>query len=244
MNTDRKTAIVVGVLFIVATVLSLISTALIGPVTGASNYLASAAAQATQVIIGALVEVAAAVAIILIPAMLFSVLRRQHEGLALGYFGIRMMEAITLVFDAISVLLLVSLGQHYVTAGAPAASSFQVSGAVLLAAHNWAFPLNPVVFGPGALLLNGVLYQTRLIPRWLSAWGLLGAVLVFVMGVVGLFGTTLIPLALPIAVQEMVFALWLIARGFTPSAAPSAPAAHEQGTIGKVAAQVIDAGMH
>lgn len=221
MKTYRKTAIVVGVLFIVATVLSLISSSLLGSIIGTPNYLTNVSANGNQVIIGALIELAAAISVVLIPAAMFPVLKHHNEGMALGYFGFRIMEAITLIVGAFSSLLLLSLSQQYVNGGASAVSSYQISGALLLAARNWAFPLNPIVFGPGALMLYSVLYQSNLIPRWLSAWGLIGALMVFVLGLVGMFGTILIFLAIPIGVQEMVMALWLIVKGFNSSAIAS-----------------------
>jgi len=218
MNADRQTAVIVGVLFILATVFSLVSTSIIAPVIGAPDYLVKISANDNQVIVGVLLLLAAAVSIVLIPAMLFPILRRHYEGMALGYFGFRILEAITLVVDAISLLLLMSLSREYVKAGLPAASYFQTSGALLLSAHDWIFPLNPIIFGLGALMFYYLLYRSRLIPRWLSAWGLLGAALVLAFGLLGLFGNILIYLALPIAVQEMALAGWLIVKGFNPSA--------------------------
>ena len=218
MKTYRKTAIVVGVLFIVATALSLISSSMLGSIIGAPNYLTNVAANGNQIIIGALLELAAAISVMLIPAVMFPVLKQHSEGMALGYFGFRILEAVTLFVGAMSALLLLTLSQQYVNVGAPAVSSFQISGALLLAARNWAFPLNPLVFGPGALILYSVLYQADLIPRWLSVWGLIGAAMVFVFGLLGMFGNILIFLAIPIAVQEMVMAVWLIVKGFNPSA--------------------------
>ncbi len=224
MSANRKTAIMVGVLFILATVLSLIGSTLIGSIINTPNYLTTVSANANQVILGALLELAAAISVVLIPALLFPILKQHHEGLALGYFGFRIVEAITLIFGALSALLLITVSQNYVNAGSPAASSFQTSGALLLAARNWAFPLDPTVFGPGALLFYAILYQANLIPRWLSVWGLLGAALIFVLGVLGMFGNLLIFLALPIGVQEMVLAVWLIVKGFNPSAIAAASA--------------------
>jgi hypothetical protein len=233
MKTYRKTAIIVGALFIAATVLSLIGSTLIGnvigsPLTGTGagvpNYLANASANANQMILGVLLELASAISVMLIPAMLFSILKQHNEGVALGYFGFRIIEAVTLILGAIGALLLVSLGQAYVKAGAPAISNYQTLGAVLLAVRTWAFPLDPLVFGPGALLLYALLYQANLIPRWLSAWGFIGAAMVFVMAVVAMFGTLLVYLAIPIGVQELVMAVWLIVKGFNPSAIASGSA--------------------
>jgi len=224
MKTYRKTAIVVGVLFIAATVLSLMSSSILGSIIGTPNYLTNVSANGNQTILGALLELAAAISVMLIPAVMFPMLKQQSEGMALGYFGFRILEAVTLIVGAISSLLLLTLSQQYVNAGAPAVSSFQISGALLLGARNWAFPLNPLVFGPGALILYSVMYQANLIPRWLSIWGLIGAAMVFVFGLLGMFGNILIFLAIPIAVQEMVMAVWLIVKGFQPSASASGSA--------------------
>jgi len=226
MNLARKTAIIVGVLFIFATVLSLISSSLIGAVVNAPDYLVSVSANQNQVIAGVLVLLATAASVFLIPAVMFPILKQYNEGIALGYFGFRIFEAITFIVDAICSLLLVTLSQEYVNAGAPVASYFQTTGALLLGARNWVFPLNPIVFGGGALLFYYVLYQSKLIPRWLSAWGLIGAALVLATGVLGIFGNFLTVLALPIAVQEMVMAGWLIIKGFNSLAI--APASQKQ----------------
>ena len=223
MNPKRKTAIIVGVLFIIATVFSLIGTSLIGSVIGAPDYLVNVSANKNQVILGVLFLLACAASVILIPAMMFPILKQHNEGIALGYFGLRIIEAMTFIVDAVSLLLLISLSQEYVKAGVPAASYFQTSGALLLAAHNWAFPLNPIVFGLGALMFYYLLYQSKLIPRWLSVWGLIGAPLVLALGLLGMFGDILVYLALPIAVQEMVLAVWLIVKGFNPSSEPRQP---------------------
>lgn len=221
MHTSKKTAIVVGVLFIIATAASLIATALEGSVLNAPDYLASVSANENQLVIGVLFEVIAAASVVLIPAMLFPILKRHDEGIALGYLGFRILEAMTFIVAVISSLLLITLSREYVKAGAPVSSYFQTSGALLLGARGWAFPLNPIVFGAGALMFYYLLYRSRLIPRWLSLWGLIGAALVLAAGLSGMFGDFLIALALPIAVQEMVMAIWLIVKGFNPSAIAS-----------------------
>ena len=77
------------------------------------------------------------------------------------------------------------------------------------------FILDPLVFGVGALLFYGLLARARIVPLWLSAWGVVGAVLVIAAGLTGLFGSFPYTLAVPIAVQEMVLAGWLILKGFS-----------------------------
>ena len=216
-HTYRKTAIAVGILFVIATVAALLSTALTSGALDAPDYLARIATQSDQVIAGALLLIAGGISAVLSAALLFPVLRRSGEGLALGYLGVRILEAVTLFVDVVALLLLVTLGRDFVHAGAHAvaASDLTALGAVLQAAHHWAFPLNPVVSGLGALLLYSLLYRSRLVPRWLSVWGLASAALVFVFGLLRMYGGGSLVLALPIGVQEMALAGWLIAKGFS-----------------------------
>jgi hypothetical protein len=87
----------------------------------------------------------------------------------------------------------------------------------LLASNHWVFPLNPTIFGVDAMVLYYLMYGSGLVPKWLSVWGLIGALLGFVSGLTGIFGTQIIYLAVPIAVQEMDLAVWLLAKGFNTS---------------------------
>ena len=102
------------------------------------------------------------------------------------------------------------------------ASNFQTSGALLLTLKDWASILENFPYGLGALFLNYILYQSELIPRWLSVWGLIGATLLLAMGLLRMFGHSVIFLAIPIILNEMVLAIWLIFIGFNSSAIASA----------------------
>ena len=234
MNSPyRRTAIAVGVLFIIATAASLLSTALTSGALDASDYLSRVAAQGDRIVAGALLLVAAGLSVVLIAALLFPILKRYGEGIALAYVGVRILEAVTLVVSVVSLLLLVSVGREYVRVGASAPAALHLSslGAVLQALKDWAFPLNPVVFGPGGLLLYFLLYRSRLVPRWLSVWGFVGVVMVFVFGLLRMYEGGSVALALPIGVQEMVLAVWLIVKGFNVSASESEPVWSARGSV-------------
>jgi hypothetical protein len=169
-------------------------------------------------LVGVLFLLGGALAVVLIPAMMFPILKKQNEGMALGYLVLRVVEGVTQVADALILLTLLSLSQEFVAAGLPVSSSFQTSGALISAANNWATLFDPIVFGLGALIFYYMLYASRLVPRWLSVWGLLGGALVFAFGLMWMFGNEQLYLALPIAVQEMVLAAWLIVKGFNRQA--------------------------
>lgn len=228
MNSYRKTAIIVGALFITATVASLLSTVFLGSTLAASNYLTSVSASQNQVIIAVIFELIAAGSAFGTAVMLFPILKRNTESLALGYVVLRLIENIFYIVGALSLLIILTVGQGYV-AGAFNASYYQPLGTLLLALRDWSIWMGTLIFfGLGSLTLNYLLYQSKLVPRSLSVWGLIGAALVLLYGLVGLFSLTpnmissiLTILALPIAVQEMVFAVWLIVKGFSPSALAS-----------------------
>ena len=154
-------------------------------------------------------------------------LKKHHEALALGSVGFRVVEGMLYILGVVGMLSLLTLSQEYVKAGASNASIFQVSGTLLLAIKEWAGQLGVITFTVGAMMYYYVFYQSKLIPRWLSGWGILAAAaslaaaLLAITGLVIPFSTVFIVLQLPIAVQEMVLAVWLIAKGFNPSAVGS-----------------------
>ena len=227
MNTYRKTAISVGVLFIIGTVAGMISLGVFtDPILGAPNYLAGVSANEAKVIMGALLELVMGVALVGMALAVYPVLKKFSAPLAIGYFGARIVELVIYIIGVVSLLTLVTLSQEFAGAGDPSAAYFQITGTLLLAVRDWGghAVLDVAVFPLGALILNYVLYRARLTPRWLSAWGLVGAVLYWTAGLLVLFElitpleTIHIALQAPLGVQEMVLAVWLIVKGFNPSA--------------------------
>jgi hypothetical protein len=221
MKTYRKTAVAVGILYILATAFALLGSALSKGITGAADHLGELAASGDRMVAGALLAVAAGLCVVVLAGLLFPVLRQRNEGAALAYFGVRILEAVTLIVTAVTTLLLVTVGRESLASGVAAGSSLRTTAALLQGLHEWAFPLNPFVFGLGAVILYVLLYQTRLVPRWLSVWGLVGAAGVFVFSLLMFYGGGTKLLAIPIGVQEMVLAGWLIVRGFDVSALTS-----------------------
>ena len=225
MSSYKKTARIVGVLFIIGTVAGILSFIGMGP-QASPDYLVDVSANGNQVITGALLVLVMGVAIAPIPAMLYPILKKYDESLALGYVVFRVLEVVTYIGVVISWLLLVTLSQEYVLAGAPDASYYQTLGTLIQAVGEWIDPILVIVFSISALILNYVFYRSKLVPRWLSGLGLFGATLHLAEGVLAMFGfpefsVLGIPLFLPIALQEMVYAVWLIVKGFNPSAIDS-----------------------
>jgi hypothetical protein len=218
----------VGVLFIIGTVAGILSRVFTGPILDDPDYLINVSANENQILIGALFVLIMAFALAMVPVMMFPISRKHNEALALGYVVFRgALETVTYITGVISWLLLLTLSQEYVKAGAPDASYFRTLGTLLLEAGDWNHHILTIVFPLGALMFYYLLYQSKLIPRWLSGWGFIGATMLLAVGLLGMFGLVTefsvlgILLALPIALNEMVLAVWLIVKGFNPSAIAS-----------------------
>lgn len=218
---DRTTARLVGVLFIVATAAAIVGGSLVTPV---AEGAAVASGVEARVVSGVLLEFVLVYAVVGIGALLLPVLRRTDEGLAAAYLGARIVEGILLLVASVSALAVLSMSGDTGPAGTrPLIALMQTT-------RDSSYLLGSMIaLGVGALILYGLLLRGRLVPAWLAVWGLAGGVLILARGVVELYGIELVVaaqalLAAPIAVNEMVLAVWLITRGFASPARASAPA--------------------
>ncbi|ROO50740.1 uncharacterized protein DUF4386 [Micromonospora sp. Llam0] len=219
----RTTARVVGSLFIVATLAGLAAAVVEQPILAPpDDYLPWMSRNADRVITGAFLELIMATAVVAIPVAAYPVLRCFSERLALGYVIARAVEGMILLAATTGLLTMLTVGQQFAAANPADAPHIQTLGDVVMAARDWAghTVLSTVAFPMAALILNTALYRARLVPRWLAGWGLLGAILYWSAGigvlveVVEPFRPSQIVLVLPLAVQEMALAAWLIAKGF------------------------------
>ncbi len=227
MDTYRRSGIVTGILFIVATAAGFPSLFALAPVN-APDYLTGIAANEPRVIAGALLVFIMGWACAGIGISMYPVLRRHNEGLALGAAGFRIIEGVFHCIAAVLFLLLATLSRGFIAAGPAALAQFQGLGALLHEGRTWVGDVAAILsWCIGASLYYWLFFRTRLVPRWLSAWGLGGIALVVVAAVLVLFrqiasgSTAQTLMSFPIAVQEMVLAVWLIVRGFNPSAGAS-----------------------
>lgn len=226
MNSNKKIARITGILFIVATVASILGSIFTGSIVGAPDYLVQIAANKNLIIVGAFLAFVAAAGSAGIAISLYPVLRKYNEGLALGSVGFRLIEGVFYIVGILGLLSLLSLSQEYVGVGPQAASTFQTLGTLISAIRVWAgFVLGVIAFCLGAAMYYYVMYRARLVPRWLSVWGLTGLALLFSMVLLISFGESTsgpsgmqVLLAIPLALQEMVLGVWLIVKGFNSSA--------------------------
>ena len=227
----RTAARVAGALFITATVSIILAVVILEPVVDAPDFLTQASVSEARVAAGVLLEMVNNIAIVGIALVIYPVLKPFSERLALGYIAARTLESALFTIGTGLLLALLFVSQEFVAAGAPPASFFHTLGGMLLAGHDLGnasggAALAFTVFSLGTLTLNYVLYRARLVPRWISAFGLLAAASILAARVMVISGlelssATVTILDAPIFLQEMVLAVWLIAKGFNPSAIAS-----------------------
>ena len=229
MDSMRRTALVAGVLYLVTFISSIPAVFLLDPVLSDPNYIVTAGAD-TRVRFGAFLDLVNALACIGTAVALFSVVKRQHEGLALGFVTTRIFEAATIVIGVVCILAVVTLRQAG-TGGADTAS-LVVVGRSLVAVRDATFRLGPGLMPAlNALLLGTLMYQSRLVPRVIPTLGLIGGPLLLSSTIGTMFGINQ-PMSawtaiatLPIAAWELFLGLWMAIKGFDRSAPLIAQAA-------------------
>jgi hypothetical protein len=235
MNSTRKIAVITGVVFILATLTGpLLATPLLPDLTG-SDYLSRVSAYPNQAAAGVLLSIIAYFACAGIPIVMYPVLKQQNAGLALGSVVFRLIETVFYLVSLAGLMSLVTLGQQYSIAASADRSSLQVIGNLLMSIRDHAALLAVFAFCVGAFMYYYLFFQSRLTPRWLSIFGIIAITLMMTACVLALFSgnriTSYIPLAAPIALQEMVLAVWLIVKGFNPSAVASLSAKTAAGKL-------------
>jgi hypothetical protein len=223
MNSNRKTAGFVGALFLTAMVASLLGGGMVESVISAPDTFTAISENETLLTVGVLLELVNAIAVVGIGVLMFAVLKRHNETQAVGYLSLRIVEAVFCSLIVVSPLSLIRLGQ----VGADTAQ-LQAAGALSIAERaSVSGLLVPVFFSIGALLLYFSLYQSKLLPRFIPIWGLAAAVLILILNLLSAFGLELgmgisMIFALPIILNEIFMGIWLIAKGFNPSAVNAA----------------------
>lgn len=216
-NPSRKTAVLVGALFLVATATFIVSSALITPILGGPAYLAAVGKNSTLVVAAALLALVDGLAVVGIAAALYPVLRVRHPALALAYAGMRIAELAIIAVYVLSPLLLVSLSH-----GQPAADT-AANAALLVALRHWTLMFVYLFNGVSGVMLSFMLLRTRLVPRALSVLGLVGYAALFVgavldaLGLISTMAGAGVVALVPGGLFELILPIWLFVRGFAPT---------------------------
>jgi hypothetical protein len=222
MNENKRTGRIVGALFLVVNGAFLAGVLMVEGVLASPDLPGAVSIGGSQVATGILLEVVNGIAYIAIAAMMFPLLKPHGASLALGYVIFRGVEfALQLVADASALAVLGGV------VGSPdsgtAAISLQVLGTVLVAARQASFQMLSIAYGLGSLLFYILLYRSILIPRWISIWGLLAAVIVIANTLLDMYGVAVGNLGVLMLLNELFLGIWLLVKGLNPSPGGQAP---------------------
>ena len=222
MTSLRRTALVAGLLYLATFVAGIPPSFLYGPVLNDPSAVLTAGNDG-QILWGVFLDLCTAMAGIGTAVALYSVVKRQHEGAAIGFVTTRVMEGALIFIAALSMLTLVSLRQSVPAAGDPAALT--AIGQTLVEVRNGAHLLGPGLMPAfNACLLGYLLFRSGLVPRWMPTLGLIGAPLLFSSSLGILFGVNDGMSAwtgiatIPIFIWELSIGLYLTFKGFRPNA--------------------------
>lgn len=221
MTQDRMNGIIIGILYIAAAATSVIAVIFYQPVLSDQWYMSVANGFQTKVLIGVVNDFLLVVTAIGTAVMLFPYIRRWNEHIALGYLCFRFMEAVFISIGLVSILGLLHISKYYEAGSLASEENLFAIGLVLQAFHRWTSMLGPnLMLGLNTIMYSYLLFRTGLVPKLLALFGMATAVLVFIAGLLEMFGvvepfsTAKGLIALPVGVYEMSLAVWLIVKGF------------------------------
>ena len=243
MSSTRKTALVAGIFYLI-TFISIPTLALYGPIKNHHDWILGSGGH-TAVLVGGFLEVIVALAGIGTAVTLYPVVKRQNEGVALGFVAARVLEAAMIFTGVVSLLSLVTLRQDLGGAAGANAAALVTTGASHVAIYNWTFLLGQTLMPcVNALLLGSLMYRSRLVPRVIPVLGLIGSPLLITAVIATLFGGGIGQISvwsaiatLPVAAWEFSLGVWLVVKGFNPSPvtagmeAASSPPAYRDVTV-------------
>ena len=222
MDSNReKATTIAGSLYLLGIVAGILS---IAYAVDDPEYLIKASSSVTPIMIAAFFHFLMAPIYLGVAISLYPVLKKDNQWLAFGFVAFRIIACVFIIIGVIILLLLLTLSQEFVSAGTPDFSYYQTIGGLLQVGRdltNHVATILAVSFG--GLLFYFLLLKTRLVPRWLSGWGLIGTILTIIASYLVMFRLisvitqTYIILNMPLALQEIVLGLWLIIKGFNKS---------------------------
>jgi len=233
MLSDRKAAVAAGTLILVSVAASVVGGNLILSVIKLPNYLAVVPSNKTQMLIGIFLELACAIMVIFVPLTLYPSLKQYNERIALGFIVFRSVEAIFTIVCEVAILSIVTLVLEYSKTGTSNSVDLSSLGNVIVAAHYWAYDMVCISTGIAYLIFFCMCHQARLLPRFLTFWGLIGMPVFLILVLSGMvanhpgmlfrgeYPANII--VIPASLNELFLAIWLIAKGLNSFSVPVKP---------------------
>ena len=222
MNTYRTTAIVVGVVYLAGFVVGLVGNGLIQSILGAPDHLSRVSANSMMLAIGAILWLMAVAGDAAHGVLMFPVLKQHSERIAFGYLASRIVDAVFIAVSVLFILLQIPLGSEYLKAVVPNTFYLQALSTLSIQANLYAYEIGMIALGLAGLMLNYLFYRAKLVPRWIAVWGLVGYAVILGGMLSEFLGSGLgLASSIPGGLWEVFIGVWLIARGFNHSTAPS-----------------------
>ena len=219
INTYRTTAKIVGVVWLAGFILAVVGNKLILSILDAPNPLSAVSANSMQVAIGGMLMLVCAAAEVALGVLMFPVLKQHSERIALGYFGSKILDAVFFAVWVIFLLIQIPLATEYLKAAALGTSYLQGLSTVSIQVSQYAYQISQIAVVLAGVLLCYTFFQTKLVPRWVAAWGLAGYAVLLGGSVLEILGFDLrLVQTIPGGLWELFICVWLIAKGFNSSA--------------------------
>ena len=221
MNSNRKTAIIAGILIIIGMIAGMLS---IVPSVESLDYLTEVSANQNQVLTGAFFQFTLVPIYIGFALLLYPIISKYNKSLAVGFVSFRIIAGVFQLIGVIILPLFLLLSQEFLKSTSPDLLYFQIFGDILKLGRDLANHVGMMLTtGLGNLILFYIFYKTKLVPRWLSSWGIIGNILAMLASFLILFRLIdvitphFVALTIPLVLQEIVLAIWLIVKGFNLS---------------------------
>src|SRR5215203_5318478 len=220
MNTYRTTARVVGILYVAGLVIGIGGMVLIQSILGAPDHLSAVSASSMLLAIGAVLWLMPAAGDAAHGVLMFPILKQQHsERIAIGYLGFRIVNAVFVAVMVLFILLQIPLASEYIKAAGSDASFLQALSSVFMQGQLYAYNFGMSFVGIASLMLCYTLYRATLVPRLVAVWGLVGYAIILCGSLLEVLGFNLQTIhAIPGGLWELFIGVWLIVKGFNPSA--------------------------
>jgi hypothetical protein len=220
MNNYRKTSRIFGVFFILSFLSYGIGSSLIASIITVPDLLASVYFNQMQIIVGvSLMALVHTFTNIALPILMLPILKPNHKYLAFGYFSFAIMATLILVVGTLFSLLLIPLSEEYIKADSNMTSNFETMGILLNKASSFAYHMGMALWSIGGLLFVSALYQSKLIPKIMSVWGIIGYVVLLSGSMLEIYehrDIVEIVSVIPGGLFEITLSVWFIVKSIRP----------------------------
>ena len=221
-NTYRKTATVVGIVYILGFVVGITGFGLFTSILGAPDHLSTVSANSMLLGFAAVLWLMAVIGDAAHGVLMFPILKQHSERMAIGYLAFRIVDAVFIAVMVLFVLIQIPLGSEYLKAAASNTPFLQALSAVFSQGQQYAYQIGMSALGVSGLMLCYTLYRAKLVPGWLAIWGLVGYATILVGMLSAIMGSGLGDLSSYLGgLWEVAIGVWLIVKGFNSSAIAS-----------------------